>query len=88
MDEIGFITKNKRKKCNEILEKISSRKKTIYSFIHHEKIQIKNIFSAKEFNKEMKKIGYVSTQKFIWDYRKNKKIIERVKCGEYRLLVN
>ena len=52
------------------------------------KIQKENIFSTKEFNKEMGKLGYVSPQKFIGDYWKNKKIIERVKRGEYRLLID
>lgn len=86
-DEIGFITKKKRKKCNEMLEKIQSRKKQYTALEIMKKIQNENIFSAKEFNKEMKKLGYVSPQKFIWDYWKNKKIIERVKRGKYRLLV-
>lgn len=51
------------------------------------KIQKENILSTKEFNKEREKLGYVSPQKFIWGYWKNKKIIERVKRGEYRLLI-
>jgi hypothetical protein len=86
-DEIGFLTKNKKKKCDEMLEKIPSRKKQYTALSIMKKIQKGNIFSSKEFNKEMKKLGYVSPQKFIWDYQRNKKIIARIKRGEYRLLV-
>ena len=71
-----------------MLKKIPSRKKQYTALNIMKKIQKENIFSTKEFNKEMKKLGYVSPQKFIWDYWKNKKIIERVKIGEYRLLIN
>ena len=87
-DEIGFITKNKKNKCNEMLEKIPSRKKQYTALNVMKKIQKENIFLRKEYVKEMEKLGYVSPQKFLWDYCKNKKIIERVKRGEYRLLVN
>jgi hypothetical protein len=87
-DEIGFITENKRNICNEMLEKISSRKKQYTALYLMKKIQRNNIFSAKEFTEEMKKLGYVSPRKFIWDYWKNKKIIERVERGKYRLLIN
>jgi hypothetical protein len=87
-DEIGFITKDKKKKCNEMLRKIPSRKKQYTALKVMKKIQKENIFLTKEFNREMKKLGYVSPQKFIWDYWKNKKIIDWVKRGEYRLLIN
>ena len=86
-DEIGFITENKKKKCDEMLKKIPSRRKQYTALNIMKQIKKDNIFSTKEFNKEMKKLGYVSPQKFIWDYWKNKKIIERVKRGEYRLLI-
>lgn len=87
-DEIGFITENKKKKCDEMLKKIPSRRKQYTALKIMKQIQKDSIFSTKEFNKEMKKLGYVSPQKYIWDYMKNKKIIKRVKRGEYRLLID
>jgi len=36
----------------------------------------------------MKKLGYVSPQKFLWDYHKNKKVIEKIGRGKYKLIVN
>ncbi len=87
-DEIGFITKNKKNICNEMLEKIPSRKKQYTALNVMRNVQTENVFSRKEYVQEMKKLGYVSPQKFLWDYCKNKKIIERTKRGEYKLLID
>lgn len=44
----------------------------------------KNIFRAKDFNQEMKKIGYTTPQKYIWAYTK-KRLIKRIQRGYYKL---
>jgi hypothetical protein len=84
--EIGFLSKNKIKKCKEMLNRISSRQKQYYPFKIMKETQKKNIFLVKDFNKKMKSLGYISPQKFVWDYMKNKKLIERVNRGEYRII--
>ena len=69
-----------------MLEKIPSRKKQYTALKVMKNIQKRNVFSAEEFNKKMKIIGYVSPQKFLWDYWKNKKLIERIGRGRYKLI--
>jgi hypothetical protein len=44
------------------------QEKKINSPKYYEKIQKENIFSTIEFNKQMRKLGYISPQKFIWHY--------------------
>ena len=87
-DEIGFITKNKKNKCDVMLKNIPSRRKQYTALNVMKKIQKENIFSTKDFASEMRKLGYISPQKFIWDYWKNKNIIERIDRGRYRLLIS
>lgn len=87
-EEIGFISENKKRICKEMLEKIPSRKKQYFALGIMKKHQIKGIFAVKDFNKEMKRLGYISPGKFIWDYWKNKKIIEKISRGKYKLLID
>ena len=84
--DVGFISTSKQKKCKAMLEKIPSRKKQYTALKVMKNIQKRNVFSAEEFNKKMKIIGYVSPQKFLWDYWKNKKLIERIGRGRYKLI--
>ena len=84
--KIGFISKNKIKKSREMIEKIPSRRKQYSALEIMKKVQKDGIFKVNEFNNEMKKIGYVSPQKFVWDYWKNKEIIQRVNRGRYQIL--
>lgn len=84
--EIGFISPRKRRMCKEMLDKIPSKRKQYFALEIMKKIQKENIFSAKNFGLEMKKIGYTTPQKFVWDYLKNKKIIEKTERGKYKIL--
>ena len=43
------------------------------------------IFRAKEFNREMKKFGYTSPQKYIWSYN-IKGLLRRIKEGHYQIV--
>jgi len=86
-NEIGFISNSKREKCEKMLERIPSRKKQYYPFTIMKEIQKDNLFFRKDFDKKMRDLGYVSPQKFIWDYMKNKKLIERLGRGRYRISV-
>ena len=49
------------------------------------KISKNNIFLSKDFITIMKKQGYVSPFKYIWEYKK-KGLIEKVERGKYKLI--
>ena len=83
--EIGFISKNKIDICAN-MAKISSRRSRYFVLKIMEGIQKQKIFSAKDFMKKMRELGYKSPQKFLWDYHKNKKLIERIGKAKYKLL--
>jgi len=87
-ENIGFMSPKKQNKCKEMLKNIPSKRKQYFALSIMNKVQKKGVFIAKDFNKEMKKIGYTTPKKFIWDYCKNKKIIEKLGDGKYRLLIN
>lgn len=84
--EIGFLSKGKIIKCAEMLHMIPSRKKQYFALEIMNQCNKNNEFTAKKFNSEMKKLGYTSPQKFIWDYWKNKKVICRIGRGRYRII--
>ncbi|MCH8945779.1 MAG: hypothetical protein IIA85_02560 [Nanoarchaeota archaeon] len=85
-NEIGFMSENKKKKCENMLKNIPSRKKQYTALGIMKEIQKNNLFLVKDFNNKMREMGYVSPQKFIWDYWKNKKIIKRIKRGKYKII--
>ena len=84
--QIGFMSKFKMEKSQEMLEKIPSRRKQYSALKIMREIQKENTFLVRDFNKRMKNLGYKSPQKFLWDYWNNKKIIKRVKRGEYQVI--
>jgi len=86
--EIKFLSKNKNKICYQMLKTIPSRRKQYFVLEIMKKVQIGDTFKIRDFNREMKKLGYSSPAKFVWDYWKNKKIIEKVSRGNYKLLLN
>lgn len=85
--EIDFISKNKKIKTKEML-KIKGNKRQYFSLDIMKNISENKIFKTSDFVIEMKKLGYVSPQKFLWDYWKNKKIIKRIGRGTYKLLID
>lgn len=87
-ENIGFMSPKKQNKCKEMLKNIPSKRKQYFALSIMNKVQKSGVFIAKDFNKEMKKLGYTSPAKFIWDYQKNKKIIKRIGRGKYGLVVN
>jgi len=84
--EVSFISKRKKDICREMLKNIPSRKKQYFALEIMGMVAKNKVFSAKIFNKEMKKRGYTSPAKFIWDYNKNKKIIKRLSRGKYQII--
>lgn len=65
--------------------KIKANKPAFYALRIMKKVSINNVFRAKEFNREMKRLGYITPQKFTWDYNK-KGLVNRIKKGYYQLL--
>jgi len=84
IEEINFMSKEKRKRCKEML-KFKSNKPAFFALKIMKKVSKGNIFRAKNFKEEMKSFGYVSPGKYIWDY-KRKGIIANIKKGYYKLL--
>ena len=68
--------------------KIKGNKRQYFSLDIMKNISENKIFKTSDFVIEMKKLGYVSPQKFLWDYWKNKKIIKRIGRGTYKLLID
>ena len=82
--EIAFISERK----NQILEemkKIKGNNPQYFALKIMQKVSKNKIFRAKEFNKEMKKFGYTSPQKYIWSYNK-KGLLRRIKEGHYQIV--
>ena len=84
-NEIGFISESKKEKCKKMIKNIPSRRKQYTALEIMWDIQKKRVFSASKFNQKMKIMGYISPQKFLWDYWRNKKLIKRVGKGQYKL---
>ena len=82
--KINFISDNKKKKCEEML-KIKTNLSQYSSLKLMKEIAKGNVFLSRDFTNAMKKKGYVSPFKYIWDY-KRKGLIEKVSRGRYKII--
>jgi hypothetical protein len=86
IEQIGFISNVKNEICNK-MKQISSQRPKYFAVKIMKNIQKNKIFYAKDFMFEMKKLGYKSPQKFLWDYTANKKILRRIGKAKYKILI-
>ena len=87
LKDIGFISERKKGIANKMM-KVKGRKAQFSALELIKTIKSKdNTFLRKDFIKEMKNRGYISSQAFLWRYS-NKNLIKRVKRGIYQLLFN
>lgn len=84
--EIDFISKDKKAKTREML-KIKGNNKQYFSLDILKKIAKENIVKRSDFVREMKKLGYISPQAYLWRYVK-KGILKKTERGKYKLLIN
>jgi hypothetical protein len=83
--EINFLSKKKKKICKE-MSKIKANKPAYFCLKIMEKVsKSNNIFKAKDFRTEMKKMGYVTPQKYLWFYKKKNKI-QHISKGVYKII--
>ena len=86
IEKIGFLSRSKQEICRN-MKNIPSHKPQYFAFRLMKEIQRRNVFLTKDFMGEMKKLGYKTPQKFLWDYSKNKKIIKWISRGKYKILI-
>lgn len=84
--EINFLTKKKKKICRE-MGKIKANKPAYFCLKIMKKVSKNNFFKAKDFKVEMKKLGYVTPQKYLWFYKKKNKI-QHIPIGVYRVIAS
>lgn len=84
IEKIGFISKRKNKICKEMM-RMPSRRQQFFALKIINNIQKNDLFSRKDFCKEMKKLGYKSPQAYLWRYEK-KGLIKRIKRGNYKII--
>lgn len=83
--EINFISKIKRNKCKEML-RMKTNKSQYSALRKMKKISKNSIFMAEEFISNMKKEGYTTPSKFIWDYNR-KGLIKKIGFRKYKILL-
>ena len=84
IENISFITEKKKGICRKMLT-ISPQRPQYFAFSIMNKIQHRGIFTRNDFYREMKKLGYVTPDKYIWSYHK-KGIITRISYGKYKII--
>jgi len=83
--EIGFISKRKNKKLEE-MKKIRGNNPQYSTLKIIQKITDKRgYFYRKDFIQEMKKLGYKSPSCYLWRFH-YKRLIKRIKFGYYKIL--
>ena len=82
---VGFISNQKRNICNEML-KIPARRPQYFALEIMKVVSKKDVFKTVDFEHQMKKLGYVTPNKFLWDYSKNRRIIKKVSKESYKIL--
>ncbi len=86
IDKVGFISK-KKKRNESMMLKIKGNNPQYFSLKIMKKIANNNIITRSNFVKEMRKLGYVSPQAYIWRYL-NKGLLEKIGRARYKLLIN
>jgi len=84
IEKIGFLSKSKIKKSMKMLKFLGQREQ-FFALELMKEIAKNNIFTTKNFVKEMKEIGYKSPMAYIWRYKNSGKI-KRIERGKYKIL--
>ncbi len=86
IEEINFLSEKKTKICDE-MKKMNTNRPAYFCLGIMKTLSKKSIFSSKDFRMEMKKLGYVTPQKYLWFYKKKGKI-QHISKGIYKLKSN
>lgn len=84
INEIDFISRQKRGKTHKML-KFKSQRERYFSLELMKRISKDGIFTNKDFISEMKKLGYTNPCTYIWKYKK-KGLIKKLSEGNYSVI--